>query len=666
MKKAKSLLAFPRPAADSDAAETAADAHAAVAKQQPHQSSRTPATKKQQAQSRATDGPGDFLHSATRGRLRSNSIDVSSSVDTTPLPDPPAVGAPNTTKILTKKRRRDAEFPTPAAGKGGKAGKTGKRAHDRAASLNFQSISVGARALCIVKDVHREDYAIVSLPHGLNAVVPRHEISDEPISSETPLHSLLPPPGSQLVCVVQKLEKNHANNRVEVSLRASRINRDCSPDTLLEPGQVVNGTVHSVEDHGYVVSFGVPNVSGFVPFSSAGGSSDSPALLPGRPVRAVVEPRAKGGAKSAAAASGRATRLLVDPSLVHAATVSSKSHTLSSLLPGMLVSARVKEVYAAGSRAGVKVGFLDFFTGSVDALHLPEAALQVGDEELARIIYVDQTKRLTLLSMAPHILSPPSPSDGLLNHLNTFAGAVVESALVKDVDPNHGLVLDLAARGEHADAPAAYVHPSKVSDDRKTPVKLSKSFPPGSEVRCRIVGTMLFENALAASIQTSVVEAAVLRYDELQPGVAVQGEVFRVDDFGVLVRLGQGVRAVVTTMHLADVPVQNPAAKFKEGQLLACRVLQVDAAAKKVQLTHKKTMVKTDLAVIASYKDATPGTQAHGFVTAAKDFGLLVTFYNNVHGLVPADALRAMGVMVPSASYQVRVFLKVFVPLFGT
>ena len=35
------------------------------------------------------------------------------------------------------------------------------------------------------------------------------------------------------------------------------------------------------------------------------------------------------------------------------------------------------------------------------------------------------------------------------------------------------------------------------------------------------------------------------------------------------------------------------------------------------------------------FQGSAEGLTSHGFVTGIKDFGLLVEFYNNVHGLVP-------------------------------
>lgn len=78
-----------------------------------------------------------------------------------------------------------------------------------------------------------------------------------------------------------------------------------------------------------------------------------------------------------------------------------------------------------------------------------------------------------------------------------------------------------------------------------------------------MTGSSLVEGWSAASLRPSVLSAAVLRYQDLKPGSNVEGEVAAVESFGLLVKLGEGVRALVPKNHLGDVTVKNPKARFK-------------------------------------------------------------------------------------------------------
>lgn len=83
---------------------------------------------------------------------------------------------------------------------------------------------------------------------------------------------------------------------------------------------------------------------------------------------------------------------------------------------------------------------------------------------------------------------------------------------------------------------------------------------------------------------------------------------------------------------------------FKLGKSIKCRVLTVDVKRRRVLLTRKPTLIKSKLPALATYpaRDSLPSTEAaaigsivEGFVTAIRPAGLIVTFYNNVHGIVP-------------------------------
>lgn len=78
-----------------------------------------------------------------------------------------------------------------------------------------------------------------------------------------------------------------------------------------------------------------------------------------------------------------------------------------------------------------------------------------------------------------------------------------------------------------------------------------------------MTGSSLVEGWSAASLRPSILKAAVLRYQDLNPSALVEGEVAAVESFGLLVKLGEGVRALVPKNHLGDVTVKNPKTRFK-------------------------------------------------------------------------------------------------------
>ena len=65
----------------------------------------------------------------------------------------------------------------------------------------------------------------------------------------------------------------------------------------------------------------------------------------------------------------------------------------------------------------------------------------------------------------------------------------------------------------------------------------------------------------------------------------------------------------------------------------------MEAERKRLRLTLKKTLVNSELPVITNLSKAKVGMKTHGFITSIRDYGCIVHFYNNIHGLVPKTEL---------------------------
>ena len=62
------------------------------------------------------------------------------------------------------------------------------------------------------------------------------------------------------------------------------------------------------------------------------------------------------------------------------------------------------------------------------------------------------------------------------------------------------------------------------------------------------------------------------------------------------------------------------------------QVLTVDAAHRRLVLTHKKTMVESNFPTLTAYDQVEKDMTLHGFIVAVKDYGCIVSFYNDVKG----------------------------------
>ena len=79
----------------------------------------------------------------------------------------------------------------------------------------------------------------------------------------------------------------------------------------------------------------------------------------------------------------------------------------------------------------------------------------------------------------------------------------------------------------------------------------------------------------------------VLKIEDLQPGMVLQGTVRNVVDFGAFVDIGVKQDGLVHVSQLADRFVRNPASIVAVGDVVTVRVLSVDRARARIQLTMR-------------------------------------------------------------------------------
>ena len=70
------------------------------------------------------------------------------------------------------------------------------------------------------------------------------------------------------------------------------------------------------------------------------------------------------------------------------------------------------------------------------------------------------------------------------------------------------------------------------------------------------------------------------------------------------------------------------------------QVLDVQRERRRLLLTHKKSLVKSDHPPLCSVTDAVEGSVYSGFVVAIKHYGLIVAFYGGLKGLLHRSELR--------------------------
>ncbi|XP_010127609.1 PREDICTED: protein RRP5 homolog [Chlamydotis macqueenii] len=522
--------------------------------------------------------------------------------------------------------------------------------------LTVEALCEGMLLLGCIKEV--SDYELViSLPNGLSGFVPVTQISDaysKMLSKQVAqgelledLHSLLDmySPGTLVRCIITSVEKSADGRRsIKLSIDPKKVNKGLNASALAS-GMLLSGIVSSMEDHGYLIDIGVSGTHAFLPRQKAQNYIKAvkrgPDLKIGQNLNCVIVEVKN---------EGRVVRLSVDRSEVAASLATERQNwTLSNLLPGLVVKARVQKL----APLGIKLSFLSSFTGIVDFMHMdPEKSMNYSPDQVVKacILSVHPTSKVVRLTLRQAFLHP----GGSPNQLSSDRmGAVVEESTVKAFYKQFGAIFELD------DGTLAFARLKHLSKNRK-------SFKPGAfkagyKHKCRIIDYSLMDEMCIVSLKHQIIEARFLQYQDIHTGDVVQGKVFALKPIGMQVKVTDGIKGLVPSMHLADVILKQPEKKYNIGDEVQCRVLECNPAGKKLILTLKKSLVQSKLPVLSSYEDAKPDLITHGFVVCAREFGCIVKFYNDVKGLVPKNELSSEPISCPDKVFQEGQVVKVMV-----
>lgn len=508
--------------------------------------------------------------------------------------------------------------------------------------ITWKNISPGMKLWGIITEVNLKDL-VISLPGGLRGFVHARDASDLVADNQDKVPSLLPNTldvGQLVSCVVLQVDddkrEENGRKRIKLSLRLSVLYKGLTLDAI-QDGMVLIGQVKSVEDHGYILQFGVPSFTGFLPKMDKGDMQ----ICRGQLLQCVV----KSVDKVRAVVYTNTSTDLVSKYV----TKDLKGLSIDLLVPGMMVNGLVHSKL----ENGIMLSFLTYFTGTVDVFHLqnPLPTANWKDDYTqhkkvnARILFIDPSTRAVGLTLNPHLLEHKPPPV----HVNT--GEIYDKSRILRIDENFGLFLSIPSSPEHT---AAYVHLPEVADEEV--LKLKKKFKEGGYVRLRVQGVRHLEGLALGTLKASTFDRPIFTYSDVKPGMLVRAKVIAVEPYGAIILFGSGVKALCPCRHMSEFERIKPAKKFKVGAELLFRVL--GCKSKRITVTHKKTLVKSKLAILASHADATEGLITHGWISKIENHGCYVKFYNGVEGFAPRSELDLETGSEPNVVYHVEQVVK--------
>ncbi|KAF9527766.1 hypothetical protein CPB83DRAFT_376457 [Crepidotus variabilis] len=448
-------------------------------------------------------------------------------------------------------------------------------------------------------------------------------------------------PGTTDVSGVGKArdEVSRASRRVELALLPDRVNSGVQKSDL-KAGFTLTGAIKSREDHGYIMDFGIQEVSGFLSFKDAsrGGAVDGTRLYTSSILDVII---------TKVSANGRTCAVSTDPSSFTSSHLSEIS-SVTSVLPGTLVQGLITNVH----NTGLNLQVLGFFDGTIDQFHLDKAgsSYKVGKKVKARVLYDHSSSPPKFaLSLADHIIKLGSRlkkiGNGQLVSLGEAfpIGTILEAAKVLRVESERGLIAEIEPGVE------GFVHISHTSDDHVPSLSSIGSWKPGSLHPARITGYFAFDGLLQLSMKPSIIQQKYLQVTDVAVGEIIKGTIKKLTDNCLIVSLSGGVDGIVWPNHYADIMLKHPAKRFKEGASIKCKVLGVDAERKRIVLSAKKTLLDSTLPILSTPEDVKQGIVTHAVVFRTHEKHLMVEFFNNMKAIVPA---KEIGELPKSRLYE--------------
>ncbi|KAK1975627.1 S1 RNA binding domain-containing protein [Colletotrichum cereale] len=454
-----------------------------------------------------------------------------------------------------------------------------------------------------------------------------------------------------------------AKRRIELSLRPTDANSGITGDDVVTYTTLM-ASIASVQDHGYEMDLGIEgDLKGFLAKKEVGPDMDEASLRPGAVCLCVVK-----------SVTGIVVQLSTDPlKLGNTSLVASTAPTINSFLPGSLADVLLTEVTSRGLQ-GKLLGHLpvtaDLIHSGVgpDGVDL-EAKYTVGSRVKARIICNFPAAREPKLgiSLLPHIVSMQPKSSGKGSRAKAPLDVLpiasfVEKCTVRKVEPEIGLYVDTGVPGI-----AGFVHISRVKDGKVDALyETSGPLKVGSEHRGRVVGYSSLDGMFLLSFEQHVLDQPFIRLEDVPVGEVVSGKVEKVivgenGVSGLIVKLAEGISGYVHDSHLADVKLQHPEKKFREGITVKARVLSVRPRKRQLRLTLKKTLVNSDAPIVKNYDEVEVGMQTPGTITSFTAAGAQLEFFGDVRGFLPVSQMSEAYIKDPREHFRLGQVVSVHV-----
>ena len=305
---------------------------------------------------------------------------------------------------------------------------------------------------------------------------------------------------------------------------------------------------------------------------------------------------------------------------------------------GALVKGIVKNItdYGAFIDLGNKDGLLHITDMSWSRIEHPSHILQIGQELDLKVLKYDTEKKRISLGMKQ--LTEEKWEQTVSKYQE---GSIVKGTVSSIVDYGAFISLEKGLEG--------LSHVNELSWTRKIkhPSQILKI---GEEVKVKIIEIKKDSRKLSLSLKQAQKNPWLDIKDKFKVGDVGEFEVVSISDFGFFVKVNELIDGLIRVYDISWTENINPFEKYKVGDKVKAKVLEIDPPVEKFSLGIKQLKANPWSLVEENYPI---GSRHEVKITRIADFGVFVRIQENIEGLIHISELSRKRIDKPQDHFKV-------------
>lgn len=296
----------------------------------------------------------------------------------------------------------------------------------------------------------------------------------------------------------------------------------------------------------------------------------------------------------------------------------------SEIREGSIVTGFVKNITAYGAfiDLGDRDGLIHITDMSWSRIEHPNQLLKVGQKLDLKVLKFDTEKNRVSLGLKQ--MSEEKWEESVSKYKE---GQVLKAKVSSFTDYGVFVLLDEGIEG--------LVHVNELSWSRRAKPP-SKMLEAGQEIEVKILEIKKANRRLSLSFKQTQENPWVKLKDQFKVGQVGEFKVVSVSDFGLFVQVTEEIDGLIRAVDLSWTENIKPAEKYKTGDKITAKVLDIDADNEKFSLGVKQTQENPWSLLEEKYPI---GSRHEVEVIRTVEFGAFVQLENNIEGLIHISEL---------------------------